>query len=100
MFFDTFGVDTRTWIKKLGAREKARRKKCRVRFSLIKKSKAFQKSHMKVGVKKLFRAGMVPARAWGGGGSREIKVEETDGSSSSRQQEHDFVVPIHGSIWP
>ena len=30
-----------------------------------KKNKAFQKNYMKVGVKKLLRAGMVPARTWG-----------------------------------
>ena len=36
-----------------------------MRFSLIKKNKAFQKNYVKVGVKKLLRAGMVPARTWG-----------------------------------
>ena len=50
--------------KKLGVKEEARRKKCKLRFSIIKKYKAFQKSYMKVGVKKLLRAGMVPARTW------------------------------------
>ena len=47
-----------------GAKEKARRKKCKVRLSRIKNNKAFQKSYMKVEVKKLLRAGMVPARTW------------------------------------
>ena len=46
---ETLEVDLITRVKKLGAKEKARRKKCKVRFSLIKKSKAFQKNHMKVG---------------------------------------------------
>ena len=41
---ETLGVDLRTGVKKLGAKEKARRKKCKVRFSLIKKNKANQKS--------------------------------------------------------
>ena len=31
----------------------------------MKKNKAFQKSYMKVGVKKLLRPGMMPARTWG-----------------------------------
>ena len=62
---ETLGVDLRTRVKRSGAKEKARRRKCRVRFSLIKKNKAFQKSCVKVGVKKLLRAGMVPARTWG-----------------------------------
>ena len=59
---ETLGVDLRTNVKRLGATEKARRKKCNVRFSLIKKNKALQKKYMKVEVKKLFRAGVVPAR--------------------------------------
>ena len=45
-------------------KEKARRKKCKVRFSHIKKNKAVQKNCMKVMVKKLLRAGMVRARTW------------------------------------
>ena len=61
---ETLGVDLRMRVKKLGAKEKAKRKKCNVRFSLIKKNKAFQKSYMKVGVKKLLRTGMMPARPW------------------------------------
>ena len=62
---ETLGVDLRTTVKSLGAKEKARRKKCTVRFPLIKKNEVFQKSYMKVGVKKLLRTGgTVPARAW------------------------------------
>ena len=61
---ETLGEDLRTRVKSLGAKEKARRKKCKVRFSLIKKNKAFQRNYMKVGVKKLPRAGMVPTRTW------------------------------------
>ena len=59
---ETLEVDLRTRVKKLGVKEKARRKKYKVRFSLIKK-KASQKCHMEVGVKKLLRTGMVPPRA-------------------------------------
>ena len=40
---DTLGVDLRTRIKSVGAKEIARREKCRVRFSLNKKNKAFSK---------------------------------------------------------
>ena len=46
---ETLGEDSRTRVKKLGAKEKARRRKCKVRFSIIKKNKAFQKNCMKVG---------------------------------------------------
>ena len=62
---ETLGVDVRTRVKRLGAKEKARRKKCKVRFSLLKKNEAFQKSYPKVGVKKLLRAGMMPGSTWG-----------------------------------
>ena len=34
---ETLGVDLRIRVKSLGAKEKATRKKCRVRFSLVKK---------------------------------------------------------------
>ena len=61
---ETLGVDLRTRIKKLGAKEQARKRKCKVRFSTVKKNEAFQKNYMKVGVKKLLRAGMMPARTW------------------------------------
>ena len=45
---ETLGVDLRTRVKKLGAKVKARRRKCKVRFSIIKKNKAFKKNYMKV----------------------------------------------------
>ena len=59
---ETPGVDLRTRVKNLGAKEKARRKMCKARFSLIKE--AFKKSYMKVSVKKMLRAGMMPVRTW------------------------------------
>ena len=61
----TLAVDLGTRVKRLGAKENARRKKCSVRFSIMKKNEAFRKNYMKVGVKKLSRAGMMPARTWG-----------------------------------
>ena len=54
----TLGVDLRIRVKKLGAKEQARRKKCKLRFSIIQKNKAFQKNYIKVGVKKFY------GRAW------------------------------------
>ena len=41
---ETLGVDLRTRVKRLGAKEKARSKKCKVRLSITKKNKAFQKN--------------------------------------------------------
>ena len=43
---ETLGVDLRTRVKRFGAEEKARREKCKVRFSIFNKDKAFQKSYM------------------------------------------------------
>ena len=54
---ETLGVDLRTRVRRLGAREKSKRKTCKVRFSIIKKNNAFQKNYMKAGVKNLLRAG-------------------------------------------
>ena len=91
---ETLGVDLRTRVKKLGAKEEARRKKCKVRFSLVKKKKVFQKNYMKVGFKKLQRAGMIPARTWevhasscsGDDPYRKISIEEGDGSGSGQKR--------------
>ena len=40
----TLGVDLRTQTKQLGAKEKARRQTCDVRFSLIEKNRVLQKT--------------------------------------------------------
>ena len=45
---ETRGVDLRTKVKRLGVKDKTRRKKCNARFSIIKKNRAFQKNYMKV----------------------------------------------------
>ena len=47
------------------AGEKARGKKCDVRFSLTGEHKVFQKN-MRTGVRTLLRTGLVPARSWRG----------------------------------
>ena len=66
---ETRGVDLRTGAKRLGGKQKASRKKCTVRFSLIQKNKAIQKSYMKVGAKKLLRASKNVESACCGDGS-------------------------------
>ena len=99
----TLGVVMRTRAKRLGAKEEAKRKKCSVRFSLIKKNKAIQKRYKKVGVKKLLIMGLVPARAWrahavGIAPTERVKIEETDGSCS-RKEGVDFALLVPGSVW-
>ena len=87
----TLCVDSRTRVKRLGAKEKARRKKCTEMFSLTKKNKTFPNSYTKVCVKKLLRAGMMPARAWGIQAvgispTERVKIQETDGSSCGQKR--------------
>ena len=87
----------------MGVTEKATRKKCKVRFSLIKKNKVFQKSYMKVEGQEVSTSGYgtsenVESACSRNCTHRKIKIEEADGSSSG-QTEHDIVVFVHGSIW-
>ena len=86
------------------AKEKARRKKCKVAFSIIEKNKAFQENYMKVGVKKLLRAGMMPARTWGAHAvgmslTDKVEIEWTDGGGSWLEK-YNLTVFVHGGIWP
>ena len=62
---ETLGVDLRTRVKKFGCKRKSEEEKGKVKFSLMKKNRAFLKSYMKAGVEKLLRAGMMPARTRG-----------------------------------
>ena len=76
---ETLGVDLRNRVKRIGAKEKARRKKCRVRFSLIKKNKESlpEELHEGGGQEVVTSGGMV-GRTWEAhavrmGSSRKIK---------------------------
>ena len=87
----------------MGAKEEARRKKCKLRFSIIKKNKAFHKNYMKVGVKKLLRAGMVPARTWGVHAVGMALTERLKNGGDRWQQQWEkrarLSILVHGSIW-
>ena len=65
MSVETLGVDLRTRTKQLEAKERSRRQKCEV-ILVYQENRVFQKSHMRTGIRKLSRTGLVPARAWGG----------------------------------
>ena len=69
-------------FKRLGAKEKARRIKCNVRFSFMKNNRAFRKNYLKVGVKKLLRAGMMPARTCG---AHTVRMSPTESLKLRRQ---------------
>ena len=83
----TLSVELRTKVKRLRSKEKVRRKRCRVRASLIKKKKAFLKSYMKVGVKKLLFMGLesVEGACSGNWYHRKGNIYEADGSSSRQK---------------
>ena len=99
----TLGVDLRTGVNRLGAKEKARRK-CKVRFSLIKKNKAFRKNYMKGG-QEVVTSGYgtsknVEGACCGYDSYRKIKIGEADGSSSSRGEGVNFARFFLGSVRP
>ena len=84
---ETLGVDQRTRVNRLGAKEKARRKKCKVRFSLLKKNKAFQKELHEGGCQEAVTSGYVASKnveslSSGDVSHGGVKIEETDGSCS------------------
>ena len=100
----TLGVDLRAKVKSLGAKEEARRKKCIVEFSLVNKKKAFQKSHMKVGVKMLLRADMMPSRTWrvhavGMSLAERFLIEEANGGCCG-YEEYNFPLLVCGNTRP
>ena len=101
---ETLGVDLRSRVTRLGAKEKARRRKCKVRFSTVKKNKAFQKELHESGGQEVAtrRHGaskdLVSPCGWDA--SRwEAEIEETDGGGSG-QEEYNLAVLVHGRMWP
>ena len=57
---EMLAVDLRTRVMRLGVKEKARRKKCKVRFSLIKKNTVFQQELHEGGGQEVVTSGQVP----------------------------------------
>ena len=58
MSVETLGVDLRTRTKQLEAKDKARRKKGDVRFSLIRENSSLPKNYLRTGVRKLCEGGV------------------------------------------
>ena len=62
---ETLGVDLRTRVKRLEAKEKARRKKVQGWvLDYQEEMRLFQKNYMKLVSRSCFHAGMMPARPW------------------------------------
>ena len=82
-------MDLRTRVKKLGAKEKARRRrKCKVRFSIIKKNKAFQKNYMKSGCQEVAACRHDASKNMGSPcgwdvSHGEVEIEETVGGGGT-----------------
>ena len=88
---ESLGVDLGTKTKQLGAKEKTRRKKCEVRFSLTKKNIIFEKSYMRFGREKVAEDRLGPCESVMRPGSWygvQTQVEETYGSTAAGKMEH------------
>ena len=86
---ETLGVDLRTRVDKLGAKEKARRKKCKVRFSLIKKNTAFQKNYTMEEVKKVLGYGAskdLGSSCSGDSSHGKVKIERQMAAAAGRKK--------------
>ena len=88
---ETLRVDLRTRVKKRwGAKEQARKKKCKVTFLLGKKNKAFRKNYTQVGPRSCceqYGASKNVGSACSVDGSHgKVKIEEADGSSSGENE--------------
>ena len=63
---ETLEVAFRMRTKQLGVKEKARRKKCDERFSIVRKNRIVQKNYLGTEARRLLRMGFVLARVWEG----------------------------------
>ena len=100
---ETLGVDLKTRVKRLGAKEKARRKKCKVRFTPIKKNKAIQKFHSSV-CQEVVTCGYDASKdlrspCSGDVSYGEVLIKEAKGSCCG-QKEFDLLFFVHGSTRP
>ena len=95
-------MDLRTRTRQLGAKEKARKKKCDVRFSFSRSNRVFRKNYMRIGVRKLLRSGFGPRESVGTSrchcAYRKTEVEEVKGRQAGRQQRVCFLVTFHGVV--
>ena len=99
---ETLGVGLRTRVKSLGAKEKARRKKCKVRHFAYQEEQGLPKELHEGGGQEVVTSGYgaskdVESSCSGDDPHRKIKIEEADGSSRW-QKEDDFTVLVCGSI--
>ena len=87
---ETLGVDLRTQIKQLGAKEKERRNKCDVRFSLTKRNEIFQKKLHEDRSEEADEDWLGPCesveRTGGCCTHRKAKIKEVDGGNSRKQE--------------
>ena len=101
---ETLGVDFENQSQNVGSERKREKEKVQSVILAHHEKQGFPKELQEGGSQEVATCGHDASKdlesPCGGDGSHgEVEIEETDGSSS-RQEEHDFVVPIHGSIWP
>ena len=101
---ETRGVDLRTKVKMLGAKEEVRRRTCRVRFSLIKKKGGLSEELLEERCEEAVDDGngvseSMESTCSGNDAHREIFLKEADGGSSSREEGVDLALHLLGSLW-
>ena len=103
------GPENKSQEKKLGVKEKARRKKCKVRFSILEKHKAFQQRCMKVGVENVATCGNDASKDMESACSRCVAPTERSkwrrqtaavAGNSSTTSSLSLFMEAYGSIWP
>ena len=94
---ETLGVDLRTRVKRLGAKEKVRRKKCKAKLSLVKKNKAHESWCQEVATCEFDASKDFGSPCSGDVSHGEVEIEKTDGSCCRKNVRLSFV---HGSIRP
>ena len=83
---ETLGVGLRKGVKRLGAKEKARRKKCKAKFSLMKKNKAHESWCQEVATCKFDASKDFGSPCGGDVSHGEVEIEKTDGSCCRKKE--------------
>ena len=101
---DTLGVDLRTRVKKLGAKEKSEKKKVQGEVLDYHEEQGLPEELHESGCQEVATCRHDASKDMESPCGRdvspeEVETEETDGGGSW-QEEYNLVVPVHGGTWP
>ena len=101
---ETLGVDLETRVKRLGVKEKNDKEEVQGEILAHQEEQGLPKELDEGAVKKLLRAGMVPARTWG---VHAVEMALTESLNMTRQMAAaagkrigDLAVLVYGKLWP